>query len=805
MKTVSTAFKAAQKSPASVSVRRVSYKRRYWVQATNSYTWEASWTLLPENEVVSVSPITGKLDTDRLNEFKISNVNLVLKNERRQWKAGKRGGYFGATDTYTDGFEPYWTKFKIESGYELDGVATYTPMFVGVAVDFKTESSSDTLQVDVRGLEAILENANAENVSTLVGMENMGTGNGSNKDFTTVHPGVGIIKEVYLDGNSQKVGTDYKISQLNEPTLGAKISFTTAPAGGVVVRINYIYWKQDVTIDSIVKDLLTEAGVPLGNQNVDNVILSEGVITKQIETSATDFDAGTYDGTEGSSSPGSIKINYENAELLDDFSDGNFTSNPTWTNVAGWSIVGNEAKAGSAGWALYTSSNRAFGEWRIRFTQSGGSCWQRFYFIANGITATSGFNLNQGYFMEFMYAAGGSTSSITISRHGTGTSITILGVLNVTLATVNDIRIVREPSGTFKVYHNSVLAGTVTGYLAYTTSLYVGVSPIMTAGTFDNVYIPTTSLSGTHTSRIIDLGFEAASYANLNYTSTLNGGTITFETRSSVDGLSWGSWLPYSGSIASDPHRYIQVRSTLTSASPSTTSPSLDEYSFDYTSTSTTIKMANMTGKTVYEAIQSFGEFANYEWGFNETEDFFFRSKESGITVDDILDSSVNLIGVTNISDGVDRVFSEVKAKFGEYEVTVGDDGVTKDGPIARFGKRRLEVNSGDILLAPDKDVATGVAHGLYLALKNPKRTMKCKAKLMEWLDLSDTVSVTFNDNIPPRPWFFGDTSAYYGDTTIYFFGDSDQTFKDLICKVVGYRHDTENKTSEFDLEEILV
>ena len=81
---------------------------------------------------------------------------------------------------------------------------------------------------------------------------------------------------------------------------------------------------------------------------------------------------------------------------------------------------------------------------------------------------------------------------------------------------------------------------------------------------------------------------------------------------------------------------------------------------------------------------------------------------------------------------------------------------------------------------------------------------MKVRTKMMEWLDLSDTVSVTFNDNIPARPWTFGDTSVNFGDQSLYFFGDADQTAKNMLCKVVGYRHDTENKTSEFDLEEII-
>jgi hypothetical protein len=280
-----------------------------------------------------MSPITGKLDTDKLNEFKISNVNLVLKNERRQWKAGKRGGYFGVTDTYPDGFEPYWTKFKIESGYEVSGVATYVPLFVGVATGFSTAAASDTIQVEVQGLEALLINANAENVSNLVTLESMGTGNGSNKDFTTVQPGVGIIKEVSLNGIAKKPGTDYSISQLNEPTLGAKISFTTAPGSGVAVKITYRYWKQDVTMESLVKDLLTEAGIPSGNQNVDAVFLSQGVITQQIETTQADFNAGTYDKTEGTTAPGSIKLNYQKLRIIGRVQlMGDLTANPAWSN-----------------------------------------------------------------------------------------------------------------------------------------------------------------------------------------------------------------------------------------------------------------------------------------------------------------------------------------------------------------------------------------------------------------------------------------------------------------------------------------
>jgi len=374
MKTVSTAFKEAQKSTAAVSVRRVSYKRRYWVESSHAYTWEAAWTVLPEDQIVSVSPITGKLDTDKLNEFKISNVNLVLKNERRQWKAGKRGGYFGATTAYPDGFEPYWTKFQIESGYDVAGTATYTPLFVGVATGFSTSAASDTIQVNVRGLEALLENANAENVSTLVSYENMGTGNGSNKDFTTVHPGVGIVKNVYLNGISKKPGTDYSISQTDEPTLGAKISFTTAPASGVVVTITYRYWKQNQKIEEIVADLLTEAGIGVGNRDISNVIFPTGVTQTHIIDTQGDWNAGTKTLVDVNRTPGDLKIDFldsGNKSLLDNF---NSTLDPAWTTSGSAAINSSQFRIGNgSGYSYaYRPNTHNVGYWEFKATWVSG-------------------------------------------------------------------------------------------------------------------------------------------------------------------------------------------------------------------------------------------------------------------------------------------------------------------------------------------------------------------------------------------------------------------------------------------------
>lgn len=820
MKTVSTAFKEAQKSPATVSVRRISYKRRYWVQSSNAYTWESSWTVLPENEVVSVSPITGKLDTDKLNEFKISNVNLILKNERRQWKAGKRGGFFGATSTYPDGFEPYWTKFKIESGYEVAGAATYVPLFVGLATGYNTAAASDTVQVNVQGLEALLINANAENVSTLVKYENMGTGNGSNKDFTTVHPGVGIVKEVLLNGIVKKPGTDYSISQTNEPALGAKISFTTAPASGVVVLITYRYWKQDQKIEDIVGDLLTEAGISGGSRDISNVIFPTGVIQAHNITTQGDWNAGTKTLVDVNRTPGDLKVDFidsGNKSLLDNF---NSSLDPAWTTSGSVSITGNQLRVGNgSGYSYARRQNlKTVGYWEFKTTwvtgQGPGTNYFRgfkFYFFGNGIGTHYGLDPC----LKSSYVVG--VSQITISHRiyidaydDTGASVSgAYSSANYWFdqGTQYTIGVGRNADGKIKVFVNGVevLSTVLTGFTSTQNVMFV--SDEYSTWDFDELYVPSSTASGSWVSPALDCLSTPSAWGLLSKSQTTSGtGSISYSTRSSTDGSTWDGYVAIGAGnqINSALKRYVQFKVDLVSGTTASDDISVQSLYLPYTSAVTLITMPTFADKTVYQAMQQIGSFANYEWGFNEAEVFFFRPKQVDKTVDEILDGSINVTDVSSLSDGVERVYSEVQATYGNFDITVGDDGMAKDGPIARYGKRRLTIDGGDILLAPDTDVASGIALSFYAALKKPRQTMKARTKLMEWLDLSDTVSLTFNDNIPARPWFFGDTSAYLGDKTLYFFGDADQTAKNLLCKVVGYRHDTENKISEFDLEEII-
>jgi hypothetical protein len=815
MKTATTAFKAAQRAPGAFSVRRLSFKRRYWVESTKSYAWEGSWTVLPESEVVSVSPVTAKLDTDRLNEFKISNVNLVLKNERRQWKADCRTGYFGATAGAIYGFEPYWTKFKLESGYEVGGVATYITLFVGVAVEFNAAGYSDSVQVSVQGQEALLMNANAEDIATTVTNENMGTGNGSNKDFTTVQPGVGIIVEVSLDGLKKKAGTDYTVSQMDTPTLGAKVSFTVAPGVGVVVRSTYKYWKQDQKIEEVVADLLTAAGIATLSRDVSSVLFPTGVIQQFLLDTQGDWNAGTKTVVDVNRSPGDLKLDFidtTNKTLLDAFA----SLDPAWTTTGTVSITAGKLRvgAGAAGSSAYRPSTKTIGVWEIEFGWVSGSGAgpannrAAYFFFMGGAAGTDGFGnkyLQNSYVVNVFERNTGS-HTVSIGRCNSSGTITWFGVSNVATVSPRTITVGRNPGGVFSVYVNGSLIFTATDNTYTTSSNMMVMVDNNSIWDFDNLYVPGTTYTGSWVSATLDCLSTPTAWGTMQKTQTLVGSaSLAYYTRSSTDGISWDSYVDIGAAnqIGSALKRYLQVKVVLTCGATDADDVSVQSIIVPYTSASTRIKMPSFEGKTVYDAIQSVGAFANYEWGFREDEVFFFRPKTVDLAVDESLDSSTNLLEISSVTDGYDRVYSEVRASYGSFEAVVADDGKTKDGPRARVGKRVFSIEGGSILLNPDTDIATGVATLFYAAVSKPKRQFRVRAKLMEWLDLSDTVSLTCADNVPVRPWTYGDTSVYLGQTDIYMFGDAEQTARAVLCKVVGARHDLESKVSEFDLEEI--
>jgi hypothetical protein len=166
---------------------------------------------------------------------------------------------------------------------------------------------------------------------------------------------------------------------------------------------------------------------------------------------------------------------------------------------------------------------------------------------------------------------------------------------------------VMQDSGTYSgltTLASSFFLGSYLGSSQFTTSILSDLrlyNSTLTAGEISSLYNSdfnlhtySTSLqakypaTGTWTSPIIDLANNGLWGVSPNFTTTqtLNGNSITFETRTSADSSTWTDYSAVSGTngsyaINSQPNRFVQVRATLNSSNQSST-PSLNTMSMRY-------------------------------------------------------------------------------------------------------------------------------------------------------------------------------------------------------------------------------
>lgn len=89
--------------------------------------------------------------------------------------------------------------------------------------------------------------------------------------------------------------------------------------------------------------------------------------------------------------------------------------------------------------------------------------------------------------------------------------------------------------------------------------------------------------SGTWTSDTLDLTY-VASWTSLAATAqTPSDSSVSYETRTSTDKITWSSWQSVSGGVIASPaRRYVQVRATLTSSTGQTATPIITGVSINY-------------------------------------------------------------------------------------------------------------------------------------------------------------------------------------------------------------------------------
>jgi len=810
---------------------QVQYKRRFFDNLSpGSFVYEDDFTILSQSEFKDAGEIINNLDTPFLNIFKTSAVTLRLNNSDNQWiPTVNSPSIFQADSIATSGYDPFLTTFRVRFGYQkTDGTIEYLTIFTGVATNYNFDGLSADVEVTVESNARLLKAADASRVSDVFTQEAAipATGDGSNKDFTTTSEGVGRISQVRVDGVVQVQGTDYTISELNEAGTKAKITFTTAPPNTETVDSTGIKWKANEKIETLIGLLCDEAGILSIDRIINPVIFPGGLsASKTIDTQIEWEDGTVFTFIDTTTIPGSIK---SDAQLIDDFSNGNFTSPRLWTVDAGsWTVISNRLRSTAA-------SILTLNEISTPFTQTEGF-WEftHNYFNnaqTNAIPARGG-NLG-GFIFRFMinssgdqYALfGGPTSSSANPSHSfiltkfvSSVTTTLLSfTLGGGVYTANTDRvwrIERTAAGVMEVFLDDVSKGSTAADTSITSSIKIACLGDSQSGggfpsgnIFDDIkYSP--NQTAIYESEEFDLLSTPTAFGKLDRTETLNGGTIKYFTRvASSSGGPFDAYIEISGDgqINSALKQFLQIKVEIDPASGSTISPEVAKLVANFTTVTANVALANFSGQTCLAAVEQLVRIPDYEMLFNGAGTFIVRSKTVTGSAVLAINQENAISRMTNYNSGFAFIFNVGQVQYGEYfnEFDGDDAGEAAPTSEARFGRLIKFEDYSNFLLANDANLGISRARIIYENNFAPRRRCRLLCKIIPWLELSDIITITYLDNPLFQDSIFGDPLQLFGFGG--FGPPANVLARDLNFKIVGIEFIPTEAECELTLQEVL-
>lgn len=808
-------------------VRQVKYKRRYW--NGSALVWETDWKTLYMRDFRSIGNITQQLDTVKLNEFRTSNLTLILNNDRNLWFPGNIGGYFGADATATSGYQPYKTLFQVYSGYELaDGTEELIPEFTGFLVDYNLNPSGGYIEFTLRGYEEKLLGVDAQTtLSTAFTNEAMipAAGDGSNKDFYTTSEGV-----IYLLSNGVKIdavtmleGIEYTISNTGVPGEGAKVTFATAPALGAMPTASGRAGAVTQKIETLIEALCDTAGISSGERSIENVLFPNGVNGYKERNSQSEWESGAALQNITTTLGDRISKAWI---LIDDFASGTMED---WVRIfTSFSGDAGSSVSAASGALVLSSANttgdlygmcvgitnftKRSGTWRWRMELTGSIpnpdlLDTGFYFLRSGP--------GQGYGLVFK----SHTEVVFRKRNSAASSDFIDTPVKTGLsAGMHDYRVTRDEEGNFDIYIDGYLYTSTSdsdffeGYpraeiLSYYSSGVLTIDDFWVSDGLEPTSIVTDD-PAIYTTEEFDILTLPKAWGVIEKNETLNNGTIRYYVASHAapgEAYADGEFVEATPQIMADLYRYFKIRVTITPATDAFFSPHCELVRAWFTTSEIFLALANFTGMSCHTAIQKLAKLCNYEWGFDGSGNFFFRSKDASTTPDFYLDQK-DVVRINSVKPGWNEVLNVAKISYAQYYYRQYDSSSTpEDSPTSQdiYGDRIKTDTASDFLLANDADLASGAAQVIHEDNYRARLRVSATFRMIPHMELSDTIQLNYTDDPLNKDYIFGDRLQKMGAG---FFGEAgnDMLFRNKLFKVVALNKDKDNETMDLTLEEII-
>jgi len=831
MQTITDDLKSEQLRQDQKYYRIVELYKRYWHNGDQKYKWEAVLNI--DSYVIKVSTAKWKLDVREFNEWKSPNFQVDVENRRNIWSELETTGIWntGTNKPYV----PELSKIRVRVGQYLEnGAAEDKYIFTGIInqpIAFRDDGSTATIYCV--GMDEILSRADADELSTDVDNELLGSNSGT--EFYTDYKGVGMVMIVkkgttsggHLNAVVLTPGIDYDISDLNEKNSFANITLAVALTSGYSVWGSYYYWYQDKNLSWIVEQLLILGGIT--NYNVSPTFFSTSVKNIVTLTTQADWQEGTHEDTEDSSSPGDVVV--KRFRIIDDFADGNYTSNPVWTVRAGtWEIISMggiyRLKPTVNGARITTPSTKAYGWWSFWFFPDYEYPYDvSFSFISNG-TGTDA-NEQNGRYRIRIQRFGYSGERITLDKLVNGNWINIIDTGGIYYMTERFF-ISRTTDGLFTIY-NPLTTQTWTGTdNTYTTSNYfhleaanvsnlnVGFGDFLVnyppAGIGEHsIYRP---ISGRYVTKSIDATVDVIAWGNIISSDSVSGEFIietyssdTFDFSSGNDPQGWVI-LPENQIPQSAVKRYLRVRITLKTIYLKYPLYAILHYiTISYYTSTTTIPLVDLTGMSILQAIQEIAKMPCYEIGFGTDECFFYRSRITTSPPVLTISAMTNLEKELSFDWGTDKIKNVIDVTFGEYRTVVTPDSKSEAHPhsVDKFGAKKYNISGSTLLPREGADIATAVAETIYDYIGKIRKQAQVQMKFLLQHELGDVIKYEREHKL--GRWLWGDGDRTYGnenDPDFVYYADPDTVGWNINMKIEGLEMDTENYRMRIDLVEVI-
>lgn len=701
------------------------------------------------------------------------------------------------------------TYIKADGQMWFNGAAFFynpsvTPLFTGVIKEPPTHKP-EKYQLDLKLISPLemLKDIEAKDFSNKVTGEVLTyiqDDDDGHKIYNTTGVGVGGFEGVYANSVKLFEGVDFETDQLNELNKVAVVTIINPDYYTATITANYYCWKTDLTVEQIVAGLVALGGYTNATEDIRQVVWQNAVRNQPIDST---FFAGigyyesaeheytfnwrptrnsSWSNTTSGSCKNTLPTNWDYSFVSQVNNEGGTNTTNTGVTIIslGDSYNGNTIPYSEIGISTTSYNLGVVGvtngiSVRIVWAKGntlGGTVYRIRRVLIHQIT-------NGSYTLLTSYDIASNSTTITtgqlkISRRGNTVTVYKDGtqIASTTISTSMDYHF----QGEYRVGHTA----DVKDFWAYNQSwdiydnnlrLYVG-----------NITRPC-FISG-----ICDKTAAGDAWGEISATLTGNG-SYFLNAYFSSDLTTWTGPEAYNlNTVISRNERYLYY--VLGVSSNPNAGFRINDPTTYYLASTLLLKLVNLSGLTVLEALQDFALISGYEFGVDRNGIFFFRPRVSSTTP--VLDLGHDeVVKVDTVKKNLSDFFTKLTLTFSQVPLEFYANSGIRPNPIDKYGVINKEIDKPDIVNYDNPELAQAIGPQLLDVYSAMPNVIQAVGKLNLALELGDIINLKRNYNLV-EPESAQDYLKYITQGTYY-----------RACKITGMNYNFAKRQITYTLRDV--